>query len=72
MDPQYLLALQLGRDLLERQFASPEWQHRAAWLAERESWRRRAGRRWRRWRDFGGRRPLPPIRPALTVGQESR
>jgi hypothetical protein len=71
MDPQYLLAIQHGRDLLERQLASPEWHHRAAWLAERESWRRRAGRRLRQWRESAGRWPLPPIRLARTARQES-
>jgi hypothetical protein len=71
MDPQYLLAIQHGRDLLERQLSSPEWHHRAAWLAERESWRRRAGRRMRQWRDYVGRRPLSPIRLAHAARQDS-
>lgn len=56
MDPQYVLGVQPGRDLLERRFASPEWQHRVALAAAREPWRRKFGRGRKPWRPFGGKR----------------
>ncbi|HEU4544215.1 MAG TPA: hypothetical protein VFR23_24000 [Jiangellaceae bacterium] len=42
------LAAEQGRDLLARQFATPQWQHRAAVLAAREPRRQRFMRQVRR------------------------
>jgi hypothetical protein len=48
MEILYALAAQQAREVLVREFGTPEWQHRAAFLAEREPLHRRFMRRVRR------------------------
>ncbi|HEX6337295.1 MAG TPA: hypothetical protein VFZ85_10095 [Jiangellaceae bacterium] len=50
MEILYALAAQQARDVLVREFGTPEWQHRAAILAEREPRHGRFMRRVRRLR----------------------
>lgn len=48
METLYALAAQQRHEQLRRQFATPEWQHRAAALDAREPWRQRYMRQVRR------------------------
>ena len=61
MDPSYLYAVIRGHKLMDRQFHTPEWQHRVALAALREPWHRSAARWAGRMKSRAGRRPAVTV-----------
>ncbi|HEX5995085.1 MAG TPA: hypothetical protein VFY84_08095, partial [Jiangellales bacterium] len=63
MEILHALAAQQAREMLVREFGTPEWQHRAAALAAHEPQRRRFMRQVRRLKLLAGRSSTPVAAP---------
>ncbi len=59
METLYVLAALQAREAQIREFGTPEWQHRAAVLAGRETLRKRFMRRVRRLKLLGSESAMP-------------